>query len=741
MKAWISVLALLGAAQGANAQILISPAPSFSVRAIVEIAPEVNGVLQEIAEPAAAVLPQSVDATEQLTRRCGGFTPTIVKEDVSIETGQRIVFYTPCVLFRQTKRALSDGSTLGALAQSSGLRTLDGGKGKVTTLDGAMLAVKPGQLPKSGYVIFDRTPLWTVVVLKPDMAADRAQLVGRFAKVLKCDGQGEETMACLDRRGFSILNGANVGASRPAASEPAPAGAGAAHSGEADHFLAGDTPFGPARYYRSMADAPDPAPVGPAPVSASQWPYDPDLVAAALMEARNRGWIGENLPTTIGVADVGLADQDGLPIKQSIFSRNPGEDGTAADGTSAEPDTLDNEPNGFTDDFYGAGQIRPGDLQPNGNLALCGMRTVTLAEVESGLGPIADHGSIVASIATGVSLRSKYEWIRGLPKLVFYRLLPQACDSSADKNASEAAVAAGLDYLYGRSPIAVLSFTMIGDQSTLKNQINGLLANKDRLLILPAGNDQAGDIDANKPLPAILGNRDNAGDSWRRILVVGAAGRDLGIKDYSGWGFDTVWLYAPGEPVGALGLKGDVIGEAPDRGATSFAAPYVGLAAGMMRAQGITDVNELRQRLLLSTWPIQAGDKADGRKAGVLDLNKAAAVRLTSVELVQQNAGVAERSTIIGSFVAPLRTNMFCAYPPTLNLPGIQAIRISDPGPGERTLFVTLRKTDDSGMLARMPPRPCTPSGTVPFKDVRGQTLQVDMSQVSAILFPWRPKE
>ncbi len=749
MRSWIPAVMLFVGTPSTGAEEPPPPQLSFTIRAITEVAPAVNALLQEIAEPTGAVFPQSADAAAQLSQRCGGYTPAIIREEASLKPGRKIVFYAPCAIFEQIRRELTPGSELGALAQSSGLRVLDWIKAKVTNSTGKILSNEGGVLPSKGYVTFDRTPVWTEITLKPGIIINRAQLINRFAKLLKCDGEGADVDACLDKRGLSVLNAS--AAVTPQAT-PSPA------ARPVDQILPvrGDerrrTPTHDLTTYRAMPIAmvyfaPAALPAAgsstpaPAPVAAKQWPYDPTLIAATLGEAAKRGWIGDGVPTIVGVADVGLASSDGLPISPSVFSRNSRENGNVDDETGPEPNGIDNDTNTFVDDFHGAGQQRPSALQADGDLALCGSRTVGLADVGAALGATADHGSIVASIAAGVPLRMRFDGIRGLPKLVFYRLFPEACGAGAPTSASEGAVVAGLTYLYKRSSIAVLSFTLIGAQTGLDSNIRDLLANKDRLLILPAGNEQVGDIDANRPMPAYLGYSGSISDSWRRILVVGAARRDLSIADYSAWGVDTVRLYAPGEPVGAMGLNGTNIADPFTRGATSFAAPYVGMAAGMMRAQGMEDINAIRQRLMLATWPIQEPpEKVDVRHAGVLDLQKAAAVRFTSVELVEPTDGVLERRTVVGSFVTSKLGKALCASGLPLKLSSVQAIRLSDPKPGERTLVITLASPDASGLLST-DRRQCEPTGTFDFADVRGQTIRIDLTHVAAILFPWQPTD
>ncbi len=329
-----------------------------------------------------------------------------------------------------------------------------------------------------------------------------------------------------------------------------------------------------------------------------QWPYDVELLAEILKDVKGR----LDGKTVIGIADGGLADATGGPLAVVMFAPSP--EKLKKDG-EREPvaDPADRDENGYLDDFYGAGISRGKDEDKGtGHLGLCRDIQPPFASWNNILP--ASHGTVVASIAAALGVRKTVGNDSLLPPLTFFRMLRNACQPSDTLGVGAGAFQIAFDYLEDRGArIVNFSYKIDNDEGeSFSLQMKKRLLLRDQiLLVLPAGNANAGaggNLDEMPLCPACLGHdaASRGGDAAARTLVVGAANRDLTRDVQSNFGRFTVKMFAPGEPTYAIDLAGRSVPSTET--ATSYAAPYVALAAGMIRSFiGVNSSADTRDRL------------------------------------------------------------------------------------------------------------------------------------------------
>jgi len=378
--------------------------------------------------------------------------------------------------------------------------------------------------------------------------------------------------------------------------------------------------------------------------------------------------------------------------------------------------------------------LRTGDLEPSGDLGVCSPAG-SIASLTGETKSTADHGAIVASIATGWNIRRQATLSAGLPRLIFFRLLDDICQSPPRLQATEADILAAMDYVFERAPVLVISYTLVSAlSSTFRPTVQGQLANSDKLLIIPAGNDGPGDLDEDGRCPACLANPAITDPiTAMRTIVVGTAQRDLTIAPVSNWGQVIVHLFAPGEASGAVDIHGADAGSmyVP---ATSWSAPYAGLAAGIMQSLGIIRTRDLRERLLASSWPLlDSTGRANLASSGVLNITAAASVRHHAIEVIEVGAsGAYERRTYVGKLNTTLAD--IC---PEGGLGPAHSIRFGALNEGRRKTAARSSTYDNQLKRFRTYNVECTLPAQIQFTDLIRGSRTFESDAVTQILLPW----
>uniref|UniRef100_UPI0035CC282A S8/S53 family peptidase n=1 Tax=uncultured Sphingomonas sp. TaxID=158754 RepID=UPI0035CC282A len=467
----------------------------------------------------------------------------------------------------------------------------------------------------------------------------------------------------------------------------------------------------------------------------SRYTYDTDRVLAALSSAGvPASGLGE---VVVGVADSGLAGAAGAPLPSDLFHRG-------MDKVDETPE--DDDQNDYNDDLVGAGPSRPGaeviaGLLGDGDLRLCPTPNPAYHLWSPASLAKASHGSMVASIAAGLALRPDGKppspW---LPRIAFFRLM-HMCEPGGEVEASPAAVVQGIQYLFRREA-TIVNLSYLEQSSTYGSQAAAIKEElapwNNRYLVIAAGNKGSRLDHEDRSCLTCLANIDEV---RRQVFVVGAADRDLRRLPTSNHGRG-VTFYAPGVWQGSMPIAGQAPPDAVNPPSTSAAAPLVTLALRILRSTGEANPVKIRQRLIETSWPLEAPDEVGDEGAWVVDLTKVAAVRRDVVETIRSDPedGVVRRRTFIGEIQNPkdLRLCETGSLDP-INRLTTRAVRLTPTIDGRRRFvrFLTRTRNDGRAFLRERDVDCIAGSGTVRIRDdVSGREEIIPAAEVMAIIFP-----
>lgn len=725
-----------GVATCADAQ----EAPSeqrYSVKADLESANAVNTVIARVGAPTETRLPPTLTPAALLEKLCGARAPRdyeIITREEDGETAS-YVRYQPCLKETPLRARVTPGDTLEAIAVRFGMRASSVDKLSVRTKEGDQKGGSKSDLAPGDFVVATKAPAWTSFATKPGAVQSRTDLIGMIAKEIQCGGEDPE--ACLTRRSILVVeekpshshHKERISPIRPReipSSPAAPAPTDRNNRADARPRLLG----GPLEATAIAAAMLQPAPPAPtaetAPVADDQWPYDADLVARILMDAASQGPLTPRI--FIGVAENGLGDKFGRPLSNAAFVGDTGD--------QPNSNGEDDDRNSYVDDWIGAGVLRgPEEIEPSGDVSLCPASGQVYSSWRAETLQRMSHGSVVASIAAGGRLRANAALTSLLPRLVFFRMAKKVCGDSDDDGSGAQDAIAATDYLILREA-KVLNLSFFTDGSggeVVRDRLLSLMRYDPPLLVMSAGNYISANLDQTEDCPACLGNPTRYSDVARLTLVVGSATRDRKIADYSGYGVQTVKIFAPGEPIGSVdlaGRPGDAI-----QPATSFSAPRVSFAGGLVQGLGVREIPRVRSRLLLSVWPLHPDSLAmsDGT-GGILDLVKAAAVRHHAIEVVRPGVtGTLVRRTYVGQIVGGL-AGACPGY--AFNEAYVHAIRFGEAdGDGSREARVTYRQVNPTTREPRTSLEQCQSTGTLRMIAIRDGQQDFSWADVRQVLF------
>jgi hypothetical protein len=728
----------------------------FAIRVDPNRAADVEIILADVALPIEIEVPKNQDTATLLLKKCGGSLP--VRWDHYQEKGDNVlVTYTPCLKWKApVTLTIQAGKPLETLVKPYGLHPKSAGE----------LVKNPKKLKPGDQVNIDKVPDWTTFTTRPNWST-RAALVTTLAQRLGCGSEsGEE---CLLRLGIYLID-RDTNETIRYTSEVSSAVAGSDHSrvlpqisrltrSPADSLLVQalrnnrlPTPA-PTEFRSEVAivsevgetshrTTSDPEPQIVQAVAKNQWPYDLTRVQAMLKAAVSTPGLTR---TRVGIAEGGLADNNGAPLERQIFA-------TIERDIN---DQVDDDGNDVPDDQIGAGMWRDSSGNITADVALCG--EYPPPNFSAWLGePLleASHGAVVTSLAAGRALlRAAPEIDKILPEVVFFRYLKNGCSPEQLQIDDQLAVIKAFEYLANEATIA--NFSLIvgsNNQPTFDILVRDNTTVGFMFLIVPAGNIDAGggNLDDIELCPACLGNLEynqrKSLDVSRNVIVVGAATPDLQRASYSAFGAKTVFLYAPGEPSGAVNLLGNDASKVEP--ATSWAAPYATLAVALMQALGINEPNpsKLRGRLQLASWPLlDASGNSDRSNARVLDLTKAAAIRHYAVEVLVIEEGRRVRKTYVGDLVTPLKDLAICSAQ-RLSASAYHAILFGPVVDGTREIKAYKRDLISNSEIKGYKTLPyfkvstflaCEPSGRLIMKDLVEGVVEIPLNDITEILIPW----
>ena len=692
-------------------------ATTFVLRVNPKWADRVNAVLKRVAHPNEVALPAGMTPDDLVQRLCAGHA---VDTPLPVEDEPGKIRISPCVhIATGVKVTVRGGNTLEGIAVRNGLPASAGPDLKVTRPD-ATRPVTPGTLRAGDVVSIPEVPLWTTVAVRDELIKDRKSMVDLISAAVSCKGDLDD---CILKRGIYVLDGPGA---RNSPQTPPPPILPPEPLVKFKRYLGlGMLELGPARPVHSMlstvAAGPTlPAPKPSIPVAVDQWPYDVKLLAAIFQDLQAPLPYGGN----VGVADLGLANANGAPLPDDLFDHS-----------------QDQRPD-YEQDVIGAGVKRSvNDIVATGDVSLCaGAAQPPFSAWDPDPFGSASHASVTVSLAGALRVRQTYpDMGQRLPHVVFFRMLPNACDPRASFDPGEGAMALAFTYLAQRSDVIAISLMSTSDTLTpFVTLMQTNLAYRGQLLVLPSGNDTPGDLDKNPFSPQLLGSNVMGVQTANCTIVVGSATRELGIAGYSNYGDGTVSLYAPGEPVGALNIAGqDASAFAP---ATSYSAPHVALAAGILESFGYK-TRDVKDRLAAATWPLTGVHSA---RIGVVDLVKVAAVRHHVVEVIESGPdGAPVRRTYVGKLRERLQDLTICKGWPFFE-GRVQAVRLDNDG-RDRTARVYLKNDYEvtggplSGRRKIQEVRSCRSEGQLHFDALLAGQKTFPLSTITQIQLPWVP--
>lgn len=248
---------------------------------------------------------------------------------------------------------------------------------------------------------------------------------------------------------------------------------------------------------------------------------------------------------TVAVVDTGI-DRTHPQLAQQLYM-NPGENGTDAEGRNKATNGIDDDNNGYIDDWDGwnwvAGTNSPLDDYGHGTHV---------------------SGIIAAQHADTVAQLEPY--VQGMaPKA---KIMPlKFLDDTGSGAISNAVLAIQYAVMQGAQVINA-SWGGTDCSASLEQEIQALVS-KNILFVAASGNDSV-DLDTNARYPASF--------SFLSQITVGATGQFDSMADYSNYGTQVVKLFAPG----TLIISTFPGGEMAALSGTSMATPFVAGAAALL---------------------------------------------------------------------------------------------------------------------------------------------------------------
>lgn len=341
----------------------------------------------------------------------------------------------------------------------------------------------------------------------------------------------------------------------------------------------------------------------------ARWPFDTSAVLAAL--SRNAAFRSRHLMAApkhaiIAVADNGVDGLRGAAFPDSVLVLNQGE---------IPKNTVDDDGDGFVDDFTGASLYASGDP----------------AALPAGAMINTEHGTFMASLVLGgpgfrAAAGADFPKIRILPiDMVMQRTDATPAGTIKSYGYPSAGLSDALDYARFRKA-DVLNFS-VGTIAKSREFESALLNNADRLVVVAAAGNDANDYAINQIYPAAYGG---TGDQLGvAVITVGAEDKRGCLADFSGRGKMTVDIVAPGVDISGTVLGG---GTASYDG-TSQAAAFVSFTVGIMKSEGLTNPTAIIDRLYATAT--RSADLQDFvNSGGALDIAAAISVHSDMVQMI-----------------------------------------------------------------------------------------------------------
>jgi hypothetical protein len=313
------------------------------------------------------------------------------------------------------------------------------------------------------------------------------------------------------------------------------------------------------------------APDGPA--LNRPWPFDNKLLENTIerSKARAKELHIDLIPTVVRVADTGAAGLGSYfpPEALSIDAHE----------TADQPYDLDG--NHFNGDRYGIDAAGEGQIGP----------------YVAGTGePNQIHGTAIADLALGgFTFRTDYPSVYNLIKIDFAKIFWKPGGGPISVNSST--MLSAMQSINNHQMPTVINFSVGGGNPNTTGQFVDYVlhsAELNFLVVLAAGNS-GDDIENDSPIyPASYGGTGSAASDF--IITVGASDPKLLATSFSNRSANRVDLLAPGCRIEFIAPSN----EHQFLSGTSVATPLVSFAAALVHALGVSDIVQVKQRIIAS---------------------------------------------------------------------------------------------------------------------------------------------
>jgi subtilisin family serine protease len=434
--------------------------------------------------------------------------------------------------------------------------------------------------------------------------------------------------------------------------------------------------------------------------SSTTWPLNVEDIRVKLLDAQkiasDRG-VSQG-PSVIRVADTGFL---GLT---SFFPLDAIDQNTHE--TASQPYDLDG--NRYIADRFGIDSENTGDIAPYEDSRY------------------RDHGTQVADLVLGGSeLRTNYPKIYDLTKVAFVKIFWKGSGAITVKDET---FLQAMRHIENHSDPRVVNFSVgAGDENNTRlfEETMRLASQLNYLVVIAAGNDD-NDISSIPMYPASYGGTGSDISSW--IMTVGASSPDGKKAPFSNYSSTRVDLLAPGcripftmDPEKIQYLNG-----------TSLAAPIVSFIAAALRSLGITNMRQVKIRIIASADFNH--ELANKTRYGGIVLNAERALSLF-YDVIQWKGSVAD---VLGTWSRPDGEIKLCQDGDVLNPNRILALSSYEAQGVQR--FRILR-TEVDGRMAD--PMDCVAAeGVVDFSSNDGVAHSIKLSDVTLLVpaYPY-PKQ
>jgi hypothetical protein len=408
-----------------------------------------------------------------------------------------------------------------------------------------------------------------------------------------------------------------------------------------------------------------------------RWPFDTAALSAALIRTVPiaKATLNQVLtPSVINVVDTGVTNllQDYPP---QMLAKN---------GREIPANAIDDEKNTYIDDVYGINTRRTGDIEPDQDYEFW------------------HHGTDVAALASGRRLLTLYADIGDLVRIRPVNVVQEVTSASDGTGSRQFEIPDGsliesVRFVASKGEIANLS---IESSLPLDSIVDIAKSSKNFVLIVAAGNGSAplGDSAKTTFYPAVYGGE---GELRDQAITVAAHDGDNHLTTFSNKGARYVDIAAPGCALSSGNAN------APYLDGTSFAAPLVSFTVAIMKAFGLSNPKEIKDRLYAASDYVP--DLKDTvRSSGVLNIAK-------SIALFDDVAQVESRPGLIYGAWSTDPSVLLCQGQQPVDPGDVRKITKLPPVTGDATIQIRILTVDARGNLT---PSECIAApGGLQFKE------------------------